>query len=65
MKVIQNFWKKEHQIKIFANEFKTIGFNFIHKKEGLDEMVQLLESTYMRQHGKPASIEYGELVLKD
>lgn len=50
-----NFWKKEHQIKIFANEFKTIGFNSIHKKEGLDEMVQLLESTYMRQHGKPAS----------
>lgn len=50
-----NFWKKEHQIKIFANEFKTIGFNSVHKKEGLDEMVRLFETTYMRQHGKPAS----------
>lgn len=50
-----NFWKKEHQIKIFANEFMKIGFNSIHKKEGLEEMSNLLETTYMRQHHRPAS----------
>ena len=30
-----NFWKKEHQIKIWANEFEIIGFAVIHKKEAL------------------------------
>ncbi len=32
-----NFWKKEHQIKIFANEFLTIGFNINHKQEALEK----------------------------
>lgn len=31
-----NFWKKEHQIKIFANEFLPIGFNIRHKQESLE-----------------------------
>ena len=30
-----NFWKKEHQVKIFANEFMPIGFNIKHKQEAL------------------------------
>jgi hypothetical protein len=30
-----NFWKKEHQIKIWANEFESIGFGIIHKRESL------------------------------
>lgn len=32
-----NFWKKEHQVKIFANEFLTIGFNIQHKQEALEK----------------------------
>jgi hypothetical protein len=32
-----NFWKKEHQIKIWANEFERIGFAIIHKKEALSK----------------------------
>lgn len=32
-----NFWKKEHQIKIFANEFLPIGFNVKHKQEALEK----------------------------
>jgi hypothetical protein len=32
---LPNFWKKEHQIKIWANEFEPIGFAVIHKKEAL------------------------------
>ena len=31
-----NFWKKEHQVKIFANEFLPIGFNIQHKQEALE-----------------------------
>lgn len=31
-----NFWKKEHQVKIFANEFLPIGFNIKHKQEALE-----------------------------
>ena len=31
-----NFWKKEHQIKIWANEFITIGFGIIHKQQALE-----------------------------
>ncbi|MEI0592864.1 hypothetical protein R4K52_05175 [Brachyspira pilosicoli] len=29
------FWKKEHQIKIWVNEFLPIGFGVIHKNEAL------------------------------
>lgn len=31
------FWKKEHQIKIFANEFIPIGFGVIHKNKALTD----------------------------
>ena len=31
------FWKKEHQVKIFANEFLPIGFNIKHKQESLEK----------------------------
>lgn len=31
------FWKKEHQIKVFANEFLTIGFNIKHKQDALEK----------------------------
>lgn len=32
-----NFWKKEHQVKIFANEFLPIGFNVKHKQDALEK----------------------------
>ncbi len=42
-----NFWKKEHQIKIFANEFLPIGFNIKHKQEALekysDELLEFID----------------------
>lgn len=37
-----DFWKKEHQIKIWANEFEPIGFAVIHKKEALGIFAQEL-----------------------
>lgn len=39
-----DFWKKEHQIKIWANEFEPIGFAVIHKKESLNIFAQELIS---------------------
>lgn len=31
-----SFWKKEHQIKIYANEFLPIGFNIRNKQDALE-----------------------------
>lgn len=31
-----DFWKKEHQIKIWANEFEVIGFGVMHKDSALE-----------------------------
>ena len=45
-----NFWKKEHQIKILANEFLPVGFNVIHKNAGLIELSNSLCETYRARH---------------
>lgn len=43
------FWKKEHQVKIFANEFLPIGFNIKHKQEALekysDDLLEFIDPT--------------------
>lgn len=31
------YWKKEHQVKICANEFLPIGFNILHKQKALEK----------------------------
>lgn len=36
------FWKKEHQIKIYANEFLPIGFNIQHKQDALERFSEEL-----------------------
>lgn len=36
------YWKKEHQIKIFANEFLPIGFNIKHKQDALEKYAEEL-----------------------
>ena len=38
------YWKKEHQVKIWANEFLPIGFNIEHKQKALEKYAnELLE----------------------
>lgn len=37
-----NFWKKEHQVKIFANEFLPVGFNIKHKQDALERYAEEL-----------------------
>lgn len=38
------YWKKEHQIKIYANEFLSIGFNVHHKQEALEKYANELSN---------------------
>ncbi len=45
-----NFWKKEHQLKIFANEFITIGFNISHKQEALEKYSLNMNSSKTHKH---------------
>lgn len=37
-----NYWKKEHQLKIWANEFLPIGFNIVHKQRALENYAEEL-----------------------
>ncbi len=48
-----NFWKKEHQIKIWANEFEPIGFGVIHKRESLAVFSNELRAGFIAE-GKAA-----------
>ncbi len=47
------YWKKEHQIKIWANEFLPIGFNIVHKQRALekyaDELLDYLDEKKTHQ----------------
>ncbi len=49
-----NFWKKEHQIKVYANEFLPIGFSVIHKNQALRKFSDELIAGYKKE-GKQAS----------
>lgn len=53
-----NFWKKEHQIKVYANEFLAIGFNIKHKQDALEKysdelMNSLVNNTHKFYWEKP------------
>lgn len=39
-------WRKEHQIKIFADVFEKVGFNIIHKKLALEDFAQTNRDNY-------------------
>lgn len=47
-----DFWKKEHQVKVWANEYEPIGFAVIHKNEALDtfanEQIMFIEQQNKR-----------------
>lgn len=57
-----NFWKKEHQIKIFANEFLPIGFNVIQKQEMLEDCAHklLTDSAFAGKNPMPTHKFYWE-----
>lgn len=62
-----DFWKKEHQVKVWANEYEPIGFAVIHKDEALEkfshEQIVYIES----QHKKVSDVThryYWEMIGK-
>lgn len=63
----KDFWKKEHQVKVWANEYEPIGFAVIHKDEALEkfahEQIVYIES----QHKKVSDVThryYWEMIGK-
>lgn len=49
-----DFWKKEHQVKVWANEYEPIGFAVIHKNEALKFFVGE-QIFFMEKQGKKVS----------
>ncbi len=46
-----DFWKKEHQVKVWAVEYQPIGFAVLHKKEALDAFAKE-HTDFIEQQGK-------------
>lgn len=46
-----DFWKKEHQVKVWAVEYQPIGFAVLHKQEALDAFARE-HIDYIEQQGK-------------
>ena len=42
-------WAKEHQIKIYAEDFEKIGFYISHKNEALAELAEYNRTTHPRE----------------
>ena len=53
-----DFWKKEHQIKIWANEFLPIGFGVIHKKEALEQFSNELVNGIQSEGKVPSDVTH-------
>lgn len=49
-----DFWKKEHQVKVWAVEYESIGFAVIHKQEALDYFANE-HRFYIEEQGKNTS----------
>jgi hypothetical protein len=54
----KNFWKKEHQIKIWANEFEPIGFGVLHKREALTQFAKELRSGLTAEGKDPQTVTH-------
>ena len=49
-----NFWKKEHQVKVWALEYQRVGFVVIHKQEALDFFAEKQREYYVNNGKIPA-----------
>ena len=53
-----DFWKKEHQVKVWANEYEPIGFAVIHKNEALEYFAEE-QITYIElEHKKVCDVTH-------
>ena len=46
----ENTWFREHQIKIFADEFEKIGFRIIHKAKALRKLAEINRLEWDKNH---------------
>lgn len=51
----RNFWLKEHQIKIYADEFQRIGFRIIHKMRALEELASINRDEWDKEARRKAN----------
>jgi hypothetical protein len=49
----ETFWKKEHQIKIWVNEFLPIGFGILHKQQALETYTKEFIANYSGKKSLP------------
>ncbi len=53
-----HFWKKEHQIKIWANEYLPVGYGVLHKREALERFSHELEEGLKESGRTPADVTH-------
>lgn len=44
-----DFWKKEHQVKVWALEYQPVGFVVLHKQQALDFFAEEQKKPYIQQ----------------
>jgi hypothetical protein len=49
-----DFWKKEHQVKVWASEYQPVGFVIIHKQEALDYFAEAQKKPFVLEGKDPA-----------
>ena len=49
-----DFWKKEHQVKVWALEYQPVGFVVLHKQQALDFFAEEQKKPYIMQGKDPA-----------
>ena len=42
-----DFWKKEHQVKVWALEYQSVGFVILHKQDALDYFAEKQKEPYL------------------
>lgn len=50
-----DFWKKEHQVKVWALEFQPVGFVVLHKQQALDYFAEEQKKPYITAGKDPAA----------
>lgn len=50
-----DFWKKEHQVKVWAIEFQPVGFVVLHKQQALDYFAEEQKKPYIMEGKDPAA----------
>ena len=50
-----DFWKKEHQVKVWALEYQPVGFVVLHKQQALDYFAEEQKKPYTMQGRDPSA----------